>query len=145
MLGIAALIPCTISTVAFGESGGTDSSFKSLSKNLASIKKIHFQQQINTNFRFSVKGKDGASSKWVNAELIEVEDLMQSPGPLDEEKGIEHFSLQFKGPSNFDLNQDTYTVKHDQLGKFKLFVVPGNQNQQGLKYEAIFNRLVALD
>jgi len=144
MLGVAALIPGAISTVAFGQNGDTSSSFKSLSKNLASIKKVHFQQQINSTFRFSVKGLDGATSKWINTELLAVEDLMESPSQLDLEKGIEHFSLQFKGPSNFDLNQDTYTVKHDQLGKFKLFVVPGNQNQQGFRYVAIFNRLVAL-
>lgn len=144
MLGLAALIPGAIGKVAFAQSAGDDSSFKALSKNLAAINMNHFKQHISTDFRFAVKGLDGATSKWMRIRLVAVDDLRESPSPQDDAKGIEHFALRFEGPSSLPLSQGTYSVKHDTLGKFKLFIVPSGDGQSGLSYTAIFNRLVAM-
>lgn len=144
MLGVAALIPGALSTITFGQSEG-GASFKALSKNLAHLKMIDFHEQVTTDFRFAVKGLDGASSKWMKVQLVAVDDLRESPDPRDDEKGIEHFALQFRGPGNLALSQGTYSVKHDTLGKFKLFIVPSGEGSSSLNYMAIFNRLVTLD
>jgi hypothetical protein len=34
-----------------------------------------------------------------------------------------------------------YQIQHDQLGAFDLFLVPVSQDQDGVYFEAVFNRL----
>lgn len=56
-------------------------------------------------------------------------------------KGIESFSLIFKGPKEPVLKQKTYKVKQSKLGEFKIFMVPivsGEQN--AVLYQTIINR-----
>jgi len=51
-----------------------------------------------------------------------------------------NFSLLFRGPLQPLLLQRTYTVEHDRLGQFELFIVPIRRDANGLYYEAVFNR-----
>jgi hypothetical protein len=55
----------------------------------------------------------------------------------------EMFSLLFHGPREPFLAQRTYPFHHDQLGAFDLFLVPVGKDEEGFRYEAIFNRLRA--
>lgn len=52
---------------------------------------------------------------------------------------VTSFSLVFSGPANPFLPQRIYLFEHDQLGAFDLFIVPIGKEQNGFRYEAIFN------
>jgi len=54
----------------------------------------------------------------------------------------EVFSLIFLGPKDLLLPQRMYQLAHDQLGSGRLFLVPIGQNEEGVRYEAVFNRLI---
>jgi len=54
----------------------------------------------------------------------------------------EVFSLIFLGPKDLLLPQRMYQLAHDQLGSGTLFLVPIAQSEEGIRYEAAFNRLV---
>ena len=54
----------------------------------------------------------------------------------------EMFSIYFRGSNEKPFWQGLYPVEHEQLGKFDLFLVPVEQNEQGMIYEAVFNRLL---
>ncbi len=54
----------------------------------------------------------------------------------------EQFSLHFRGDREPVLPQRIYTMKHDSIGEFELFLVPIGQDETGTTYEAVFNRLV---
>jgi hypothetical protein len=51
------------------------------------------------------------------------------------------FSLLFHGPGNRPLDQRTYSLEHERIGQFDLFIVPVGLEAGKLQYEAIFNRL----
>lgn len=52
----------------------------------------------------------------------------------------EQFSLFFAGKEF--LPQAIYSLKHDILGNFDLFLVPVEKNEKGFLYEAVFNNLL---
>ncbi|MGI8642374.1 MAG: DUF6916 family protein [Pyrinomonadaceae bacterium] len=54
----------------------------------------------------------------------------------------EFFSLIFLGPKNLLLPQKIYQLAHERLGNGVLFLVPIGQNEEGIRYEAVFNRLI---
>jgi hypothetical protein len=87
-----------------------------------------FLDHLNTRFRVS-----GAASDPLDLELVKVTSL-SSPGHVQ-------FSIQFLGPGNLFLPQHTYTIEHEVLGKFDLFLVPIGKNSDGFEYEAVFNRV----
>jgi hypothetical protein len=96
-----------------------------------------FAAQLNSTFNVS-----SGASETVKMRLVEVSDLRtaavkKSPAM----RGRECFSTVFLGPRKAPLKQDTYTVEHTALGKFPVLIVPVGESEQGLYYEAIFNRL----
>jgi hypothetical protein len=60
-----------------------------------------------------------------------------SPGAAE----TESFSLYFLGPINPVLPQGTYIFQQERLGEFSLFIVPIGRETNGIKYEAVINRL----
>jgi len=56
--------------------------------------------------------------------------------------GHVNFSLLFRGPLQPLLPQQIYPVEHAALGSFDLFIVPIQRDAQGLKYQAVFNRVI---
>jgi hypothetical protein len=48
------------------------------------------------------------------------------------------FSIVLLGPAEPVLPQRTYTVEHDQLASFELFIVPIGPDGPGMRYEAVF-------
>ena len=61
-----------------------------------------------------------------------------SAGP-SEQGGMERFSVFFSGPRDPFLPQGTYQMSHERMGEFELFLVPVASDDQGFRYEAVFN------
>lgn len=52
------------------------------------------------------------------------------------------FSVIFEGPAASSLAQDSYTMNHERLGGFPIFITPVDQpSGTTQRYEAVFNRL----
>ncbi len=51
------------------------------------------------------------------------------------------FSLYFLSRGDFMLPQGTYRINHEQLGEMEIFLVPTAHDNNGFKYEAVFNLL----
>ena len=90
-----------------------------------------FADQIDTKFTLVLEGFDPIELK-----LSRVSDLIES-------NGAEGFSIVFKGPGEFVLRQNTYRLEHDAMGAFEILLVPIGKDEQGVDYEAVFNRLKA--
>lgn len=86
-------------------------------------------EQLNTKFRLQTP-----SSDVLELELINVEDIESSPRQ-------ERFSILFRGPLEPAVWQGTYKMEHDQLGAFDLFIVVLGREEDGMRYEAVFNRM----
>jgi hypothetical protein len=96
-----------------------------------------FSAQLNTEFRIFQ-----SSTPLVDVELVEVTergaaDGQQPPAASRQQR----FSLVFRSPRETLLQQGMYQMQHNCLGAFDLFVVPVGQDQDGIYYEAVFNRL----
>jgi len=87
-----------------------------------------FSEHLQTTFRVYVPG-----AVPLPLELFEVSEKDQSPQ-------VEQFSLVFRGPLKPHFPQGTYTVEHEKLGKFDLFLVPLGPDSSGMRYQAIFCR-----
>jgi hypothetical protein len=88
-----------------------------------------FANCLNTTFRIRVD-----DSATVDALLIEVSEHLLSPKQ-------ERFAIVFRAPNEMVLGQGTRRCHHDQMGEFDLFLVPISRDEQGTRYEAVFNRL----
>jgi hypothetical protein len=91
-----------------------------------------FSRQLNTKFTVEVE-----SSEPIELELVEVA-VRQSEA--NEQAGMERFSTFFYGPGNFFLPQQTYELRHPEMGEMAVFIVPIGADEKGYRYEAIFNR-----
>jgi len=92
-----------------------------------------FVSNLNTIFRVQVEGTSG-----VELELTEVSEHLQSANQ-------ERFSIFFRGPNEQFLGQGIQHLEHDQLKSLDLFLVPIGRNEQGTRYEAVFNRFLGTD
>jgi hypothetical protein len=87
-----------------------------------------FSENLNTKFRASLGGKT------IELELIEVAEVNYSPRQ-------EAFSILFRGPLDFRLQQGMFDFEHEKLGSFSIFMTPVARREDGFHYEACFNRL----
>jgi uncharacterized protein DUF6916 len=97
----------------------------------ASLTEQEFSRHLNTKFR--VQLEDGPQ---IDLELVEVKGYLTKAG---EQTGMERFSAFFKGPSEPYLAQRTYSLQHDRMGAFDVFLVPIARDEQGVRYEAVYN------
>jgi hypothetical protein len=58
-------------------------------------------------------------------------------------EGQESFSVYFRGPADRGVPQATYPLENDRLGRLEIFIVPIARDENGYRYEALFNRLAA--
>ena len=89
-----------------------------------------FSKHVNTKFHTLDAGTE------LDLELAEVKGYRHK---ATEHEGMERFSVYFKGPEAPLLPQKTYTLQHAQMGEFEIFLVPISPNDQGSRYEAVFN------
>lgn len=87
-----------------------------------------FTRVMNTRFRVN------ADSHPVDLLLIEATDLSSS-------ERHEAFSVVFRGPRESLLRQAIYRLEHDGLGGMDVFLVPIGMEEDGILYQAIFNRI----
>lgn len=73
-------------------------------------------------------------SQSTELELVNVADVGSSDRQIQ-------FSLVFVG-RNAPVMQGIYRLEHDELGTFDLFLVPIGMDQNGIQFEAIFNRVL---
>jgi hypothetical protein len=92
-----------------------------------------FEENLNTRF-------------WLVAEGVEpcAMDLVDCVNGHSTPKQ-EQFSLRFRGDPQKIFPQRIYTLKHDSIGDFELFLVPIAQDDSGTFYEAVFNRFVQVE
>lgn len=86
-----------------------------------------FQENLNSTFIVFLDTENN-----VELELIEA-----TQGKVTERQKM--FSIYFRGSNEKLFLQGLYTIEHSQLGKFDLFLVPVEQNEQWVIYEAAFN------
>ena len=87
-------------------------------------------ENLNTKFRLQL------DSGPLEIELISVTDLSSSARN-------EQFSAIFRGPADGPLYQTIFNIEHEKLGSFALFLVPIAKDQNGVEYEAVFNRFIS--
>jgi len=88
-----------------------------------------FSKHVNTKFRL-------ATEEPIELELSEVKAYVSK---ANEQSGLERFSIFFKGPGDHYLPQHVYSLQHEHMGTFELFLVPVGQDARGFHYEAVFN------
>jgi hypothetical protein len=96
----------------------------------AELTEKEFSKHLNTNFRA------GLDADAVELELVVVKGYSAGPG---DQEGMERFSIFFNGPAKPFLTQSTYSLSHDAMGTFDLFLVPIKSDGDGSRYEAVFN------
>jgi hypothetical protein len=74
-----------------------------------------------------------------NADPLEL--TLASVTELPAAAGQEQFSVIFDAPPDAPLAQGIYQLEHERFGAFGIFLVPISRDQQGVRYEALFNRL----
>src|ERR1041384_2868161 len=95
------------------------------------LTEAQFAAQLNTTFRVRVDTPQPLELK-----LIEVTGWQSQ---TQEQSGMERFSVIFKGPAHILIPQQTCTLEHEQLGTWDIFLVPIAQDEDGFRYEAVFN------
>ena len=89
-----------------------------------------FSKHVGTQFNVALT--DGELS------LTLVEAKAYMPGE-NEQEGMERFSVFFDGPPNLLLPQQTYQLRHEQMGEFDIFLTPISGDAKRIRYEAVFN------
>ena len=92
-----------------------------------------FAQHLNETFRISADALPG-----INADLVDVSDLPDRDRAGTESLRRRPFSLVCRGPPDRTLAQGIFTVEHDEMGSFDLFLVPIGPDDRGMRYEAVF-------
>ena len=98
---------------------------------MSELTEKNFARHLNT--KFVVRG---ATPDPVELELVEVKGYNAGP---NEQGGMERFSLFLRGPSEAFLPQNTYALEHEGMGTHELFIVPVGRDQNGFRYEIVFN------
>ncbi len=92
---------------------------------------------LKTRFRVQME-----AAQSIELELSEVTTPKRIPASAGKPGTYETFSLIFQGPVNAFLPQRIYTLERPDCGPSELFLVPIARDANGIKYEAVFNRLV---
>ena len=93
----------------------------------------HFAECVGSSFRVQWEGGEGAQLELVSARSLGKNVLR---GNLKREP----FSLVFRaGSPQFYLPQRIYRLEHEKLGALELFLVPIGPDENGMRFEAIFN------
>ena len=89
-----------------------------------------FFRHLNTRFQLKLDDQK------IELELVEVKGYLPQ---ANEQSGMERFSVFFDGPGNARLPQRLYSLEHERMGDFEIFLVPITGNEQSFRYEAVFN------
>lgn len=96
----------------------------------AALTEKEFSQHVSTKFQLKLDGQE------IELELVEVKGYLPQ---ANEQTGMERFSVFFDGPGSIRLPQSLYSLQHERMGEFEIFLVPISGNENGFRYEAVFN------
>jgi hypothetical protein len=106
---------------------------------LENLKRTTLTQYLNDIFTIR-----SGHSRGERLKLVETVDLSQGAADLAsldaEENSGEVFSILFSCPAPHSLVQDTYTLQHDSIGEFPLFLVPIYPDEGKAYFEAVIDR-----
>ncbi|MEM7582833.1 MAG: hypothetical protein AAF560_05590 [Acidobacteriota bacterium] len=97
---------------------------------LEQLTQADFEKCLNQKFLIHVEEQDP-----LETELVEVRGL---PAPPEDTELRKPFSLVFRGPKDIQLQQSTFTVSNETLGKLNVFVVTIGPDDEGMRHETIF-------
>jgi hypothetical protein len=138
-LGVATFAAVSLNSAGdiFGQTAKSTHLFtppvESLNDPLSYWSSTHFQSLVNTPLRVYKNKKS-----YVKLQIVEVKELKRA---ANESRGYfgESFSILLQASAMTKLSQNLYTVSHDNLGEFSLFIAPvGTKVNQ---FEAIINRI----
>lgn len=89
-----------------------------------------FLPHVNETF---VAALNGSEASFV---LVEARPLDARPAPGG---ARQPFSLLFRNTASFLFPQQTYPMRHANMGEFGIFLVPIAREREGFLYQAIFN------
>jgi hypothetical protein len=96
-----------------------------------------FSPHLGEPFRLAL---DGGGD--LELTLIETTDLSRDGATGSQAQGNPAprapFSIVFRGPPTPIVPQRIYSLRHDRLGAFELFLVPIRPDTVGMRYEAVF-------
>ncbi|WP_267225599.1 DUF6916 family protein [Dyella silvae] len=92
-----------------------------------------FAAHLNETFMVSIEGDGRAPYVLVEARPMSKDERLM-PGMMRAP-----FSLLFRNESAIVFPQKTYTMTHQALGEFGIFLVPIARDKQGFIYQALFN------
>ena len=95
-----------------------------------SLTEAEFSQHVGSKFLLKLEPQA------LELKLTEVKGYL--PGPNDQ-AGMERFSVFFTGPREIHLPQRVYSLSHESMGEFEIFLVPIARDEQVSRYEAVFN------
>jgi len=99
-----------------------------------------FAKNLNSSFEVIHEGGPNVTLKLVEAQGAARRSASKAARRGGDE-GNEKFSLIFQGPRHRLLAQETYRLRHAELGELSLFIVPVlSRNRRHYVYQAIFNR-----
>ena len=92
-----------------------------------------FRSHLNQTFRIHTE-----SSEPLEYELIEVSEV--GPDSREGDAGARRsFSSLLRGPAEPVLPQAIYRIEYAEMGALDIFLVPIGPDNQGMRYEAVFN------
>lgn len=91
--------------------------------------RAQFAEQLNQTFVIQL-----GDESILHLTLAEVSEFRESARQA-------RFSLIFTGPGETFLPQQVYSLHHEALGNFDLFLVPVGNEQDNFLYQAVFNQL----
>ncbi len=89
-----------------------------------------FSRHVNTKFRVKL---DPAPFD------LELESVKIYAGHEGDQEQLERFSVFFTGAIEVFLPQATYSLEHEAMGEFLIFLVPIGKSETGFRYEGVFN------
>jgi hypothetical protein len=100
------------------------------------LKRATYEKLLNSNFQIRPTGAAAMRLRLVAA----TDEARESGVGQPADPGGECFSLIFRGSAKAPLKQDTYTLSHPRMGRFRLFLVPVRKDADGISYQALINR-----
>jgi hypothetical protein len=100
---------------------------------MATLTEEEFSKHVNTEFRVKLETPEP-----INLSLVQVKGYAKKD---EEHGGMERFSLFFTGPAIL-LPQGTYSLAHDAMGDFEIFIVPIARTAEQCRYESVFNYFI---
>lgn len=97
---------------------------------MTNLTEQEFSRHLNSKFQLKLEDRT------LELKLVEVKAYLTG---VNEQSGMERFSIYFDGPPDHQLPQKLYRLEHADMGGLDIFLVPIARDEKALHYEAVFN------